>query len=75
VSLPLRVTLVALVLGLLVDLVSGYSPFPGYGALLGLGGCAVIIVGSKWLGDRFLQRGEDYYPGEAPTDEQEDLRG
>jgi hypothetical protein len=55
--------------------VSGYSPFLGYGALLGLGGCAVIIVGSKWLGDRFLQRGEDYYPGEAPTDEQEDLRG
>lgn len=74
-SLPLRVTLAALVLGLLVDLATGYSLFPGYPALLGLGGCTVIIVGSKWLGDRFLQRGEDYYPGEAPTDEQEDLRG
>lgn len=74
-SLPVRVTLIALVVGLVVDVLTGYSPFPGYGALLGLGSCTLIIVGSKWLGDRFLQRGEDYYPGEAPADEQEDLRG
>lgn len=74
-SLPARLTLAALVIGLLADLVTGYSPFPGYAAALGLGGCTLIIVGSKWLGKRFLQRPEDHYPGEAPADVQEDLRG
>jgi hypothetical protein len=69
------VTVVAMVLGLLADLATGYSPFPGYAALLGLGGCTLIIVGSKWLGKRFLQRGEDLYPDDVPLDVQEDLRG
>lgn len=72
---PLVVTAVALVIGLLVDLATGYSPFPGYAATLGLGGCTLIIIGSKWLGKRFLQRPESYYPGEGPADVQEDLRG
>lgn len=73
--LPLVATAVALVVGLLADLGTGYSAFPGYAAALGLGGCTVIIIGSKWLGKRFLQRPETYYPGEEPADVHGDLRG
>ena len=29
----------------------------GYGVL----GCGLIVLGSKWLGHKFLQRDEDYY--------------
>jgi hypothetical protein len=72
---PVPVIVVALVVGLLVDLVTGYSPFPGYGAALGLLGCSAIIYVSKWLGQALLQRPEDYYPDDVPNDLQEDLRG
>jgi hypothetical protein len=72
---PVPVIVVALVVGLAVDLVTGYSPFPGYGAALGLLGCSVIIYVSKWLGTAFIQRPEEYYPDDVPTDLQEDLRG
>jgi hypothetical protein len=72
---PVPVIVVALLLGLGLDLVTGYSPFPGYGAALGLLGCSVIIVVSKWLGKVFIQRPEDYYPDDVPDDLQEDLHG
>jgi hypothetical protein len=72
---PLPVTAVALVVGLMADLLTGYSPFPGYAAALGLGGCTVIILLSKWIGKRLLQRPEDHYPEDVPADVQEDLRG
>lgn len=71
---PLVVTLVALAVSVLVDLWNGYSPFPGYGALIGLVGCIVIVVVSKWLG-RWLTRPEDHYPDDVPADLQEDLHG
>jgi hypothetical protein len=71
----LRVTAVALVVGVFVDLLIGYSPFPGYGALLGLGGCVAIVLVSKWLGTALLQRPEDYYPDDVAPDVQEDVRG
>lgn len=29
---------------------------PGYAALIGLGGCLVVVLLSKWLGRLFLQR-------------------
>lgn len=56
-----------------IDLVAGYSYFPGYSASIGLFGCVVIIIVSKWIGATFLNRGEDYYPGERPPDLQPDL--
>jgi hypothetical protein len=71
---PLAVTLLAFAVAVVVDLVVGYSPFPGYGASIGFLGCVVIVVVSKWLG-RWLSRPEDYYPDDVPSDLQEDLRG
>lgn len=70
---PVLVTVVALAISLAVDLVVGYSPYPGYGASLGLGGCVGIIVISKWIGRTFLDRPEDYYPDETPPDVQPDV--
>jgi hypothetical protein len=29
---------------------------PGYAAVIGLVGCIVVVIGSKWMGKRFLQR-------------------
>lgn len=57
---PVPVILIAVVIGLTVDLLMGADP-PGYAAALGLGGCIVIIVASKWLGKVWLQRPQDYY--------------
>ncbi len=59
--------------GVLVDVFVGYSPFPGYGAAIGLFGCIAIVVVSKWLGAVLLDRPEDYYPDEVPPDLQPDL--
>jgi peptidoglycan/LPS O-acetylase OafA/YrhL len=71
---PLVVTLIAFAVAVVVDVVVGYSPFPGYGALIGFLGCVVIVVVSRWLG-RWLSRPEDYYADDVPIDLQEDLRG
>jgi hypothetical protein len=72
---PVLVTAVAVVLGVLVDLATGYSLFPGYAALLGLAGGAALVFAAKGLGSAGLQQRERYYPDDAPADEQEDLRG
>lgn len=64
---------VLFVLGTAIDVALGASPFPGYGATIGLFGCIVIVVVSKWLGTVLLERPEDYYPQEAPPDLQPDL--
>lgn len=56
----LAVTVVLLATGVLVDLLVG-AERPGWYAALGLGGCIVIIVVSKWLGKIWLQRPPDYY--------------
>jgi hypothetical protein len=69
------VTAVAFVLGVAADLVIGYSPIPGYGASIGLFGCIVIIVVSKWLGTAFLERPESWLGEEAPPDLQPDPIG
>jgi hypothetical protein len=72
---PLVVTAVALVLGLLADLATGYSDFPGYAAALGIGGTFLLVFGSKALVGRVVARPEDHYPDEVLADTQEDLRG
>jgi peptidoglycan/LPS O-acetylase OafA/YrhL len=72
---PLVVTAVALVLGLLADLATGYSDFPGYAAALGIGGTVLLVFGSKLLVGRLVSRPEDRYPDEPLTATQEDLRG
>ena len=69
----LTVIAVLFTLNLGVDLVAGYSYFPGYSASLGLVGCVVIIRVSKWLGAVLLNQPEDYYPGERPPDLQPDV--
>lgn len=72
----LAVTVVALALMVVLDLIRGdTSPIPGYYAAIGLFGCVAIILVSKWIGKRLLQRREDYYPLDEPPDVQEDLRG
>jgi hypothetical protein len=70
----LVVTAVLFALGVLLDVLTGASDFPGYAASIGLFGCIVIVVVSKWLG-RALSRPEDLYPDDVPMDVQEDLRG
>jgi ABC-type branched-subunit amino acid transport system permease subunit len=77
---PFELTVLMLIvifalLAMSLDLLIGYSPFPGYGALLGLGGCVAIVLVSKWLGTALLQRPEDYYPDDVAPDVQEDVRG
>jgi hypothetical protein len=70
------VTVTAFAIGVLVDLVVGeIHYFPGYAATIGLAGCVVIVLVSKWLGKALIQRPEGYYPDDVPADEQEDLRG
>jgi hypothetical protein len=64
----------ALAAGVASDVVFGATTV-GLTALTGLGGCVLLIVGSKALGKHLLQRPEDYYPqlrartvGSDPTD-------
>jgi hypothetical protein len=70
----LLVTGALLVVGVGLDVATGAKNFPGYAASIGLLGCIVIVVVSKWLGGA-LSRREDLYPDDVPADVQEDLRG
>jgi hypothetical protein len=70
----LAVTAVLFGIGVLADVLTGAKNFPGYAASIGLFGCIVIVVVSKWLGGA-LSRPEDLYPEDVPADVQEDLRG
>ena len=38
-----------------------WDSVPGWWAIYGAAGCAVIVVVSKWLGHAFLQKDEDWY--------------
>jgi hypothetical protein len=38
---------------------------PGFDFAYGLAGCAFIVFGAKWLGNRFLYRPETYYEEDA----------
>jgi hypothetical protein len=70
----LVVTAALFVLSVAVDILTGSSNFPGYAASIGLFGCIVIVIVSKWFGG-ILSRPEDLYPEDVPADTQEDLRG
>jgi len=70
----LAVTAVLFALGIGADIATGTKNFPGYAASIGLFGCIVIVVVSKWLGGA-LSRPESLYPDDIPADVQEDLRG
>jgi len=70
----LTVTAVLFALGVVADVVTGAKDFPGYAASIGLIGCVLIVVVSKWLGGA-LSRPEDLYPDDVPADVQDDLRG
>jgi hypothetical protein len=60
--------------GIVVDLTVGYSPLPGYGSYIGLGGTIVLLVAARWL-KRWLARPEGYDSGEAPPEVELDLLG
>jgi len=70
----LVVTAVLFAVGVTLDVLTGAKNFPGYAASIGLFGCIVIVVVSKWLGGA-LSRRDDLYPYDVPSDAQEDLRG
>jgi hypothetical protein len=38
-----------------------WEKIPGFDAIFGFFGCIVIVLGSKALGHRWIQKGEDYY--------------
>jgi len=38
-----------------------WNKIPGFYAWWGFLGCVVIILASKWLGKRFIQKREDFY--------------
>lgn len=64
----LPVIAVAVVLGIVVDLLTGHSPFPGYPALLGVGGGALLTLAGKVLLAGLVSRQPDFYPhDEAPA--------
>jgi hypothetical protein len=69
----IQLTAVLFVIGVGIDLVIGYSPIPGYGALIGLVGAFVLTYGAKGLGSAFVVRSEDLYPDEIPPDVAPDL--
>ncbi|MEX0952892.1 MAG: hypothetical protein WDZ26_03580 [Nitriliruptoraceae bacterium] len=69
------VTACLAVLAVVVDLLVGSSHVPGYSAAIGLFGCIVIVLVSRWLGAVLIQRPEDHWPDDVPADEQGDLRG
>ncbi len=71
--LALTITAIAVPLGIGLDLVIDYSPFPGYGVVIGLLGCMAIIIGSKWVGKLLLDRPRDYYADDAAPDVQPDV--
>jgi hypothetical protein len=70
---PLVLVAAAFAAGVVIDLVVGYSPFPGYGAVIGIAGTLLIAVASSGL-TRLAGRPEDHYPAETPREVEEDLR-
>lgn len=40
-----------------------WDSIPGWWAIFGFVGCAVIVIFSKWLGHVLLQKDEDFYDG------------
>ena len=42
---------------------SWWNHIPGFFAGYGFLGCAAIVLISKWLGRRYLQKREDFYDG------------
>lgn len=70
----LVITGIAALVAVAVDAVIGYSPFPGYGALIGFAGTVAIVFVSGWL-TSLLARPENYYPDEAPPYVEVDLLG
>lgn len=49
-----------------------YSDVPAFWAAFGVSWCAVIVVGSKWLGHAFLMRRRDPYTDKKPPSADDD---
>jgi len=71
-----RLMLVVMALLVIANFIfpAGYDRFfwestPGAGAVYGLFSCVVIIAVSKFLGDKFLYRPDDYYDNENQPNE------
>ena len=63
----------ALVVSVLVDVPFHDSFFPGYAALVGLLGTALLVLVAKGLLAPLVDRDESYYPDDAPPDVQHDV--
>ena len=63
-KIPLIIALVLGVLSILADLLVVQPPVPGQDAAMGFFGCLAIILISKWLGRKVIQRRSDYYERE-----------
>lgn len=72
---PFAVLVVAILVGVGLDLLIGYSPFPGYAAVLGLVGAASLTVVAKMALGPLLHRAPDYYPEDRAPDEGEGAHG
>ena len=58
----------AVVVAVVIDLVLGYSPIPGYAAALGLLGGGALTVAGKLLLPKLVSRSPAHYPlDEAPA--------
>lgn len=58
----------AVIVAVVIDLVLGYSPIPGYAAALGLLGGGALTVAGKLLLPKLVSRSPAHYPDdEAPA--------
>jgi len=69
----LAVSAVGLAGGVALDLVVQYARFPGWGAVLGFGGCVLLTYLAKGLVGPVLQRPWDHYPEDAIPEVQDDV--
>jgi hypothetical protein len=64
---------VALVIGVLADLPFDAPLFPGYNALIGLGGTILLVLVAKQVLSPLVDRDESYYDDDVPPDVQHDV--
>jgi hypothetical protein len=64
---------IALVVGVLADLPFDAPLFPGYNALIGLGGTILLVLVTKAVLSPLVDRDESYYGDDVPPDVQHDV--
>ncbi len=67
------VVVVAVLLGVGIDLLTGFSPFPGYAALLGVGGGTLLTLAGKVVLPALVAKVPAYYPDDETPPTQADV--